>query len=176
MLAIDQMLTRFYDLSWSIKKILWQFFLIIFLVGCARTEAVRISSNTMIVQAAAAPACGALGASRVAQMSAAIETIKAGFDRYVILGSQSQNNVSVSEGPGTYRSSGAVSVSGNTGFYSGTTTYTPGPTIVSGSRDHAFAIRMFKEGEAGADQAISAREILGPDWKLRVDRGILTCL
>jgi hypothetical protein len=144
--------------------------------ACARTEAVRTSANTMIVQASAAPACGALGATRVAQMSAAIETIKAGFDRYIIVGAEAQNNVVVSRGPGSYTTNGTLTSIGGNGVYRSTTSYNPGSTIVSGSRDQSFAIRMFKDGEAGSEQAISAREVLGKDWQERVESRTLTCL
>ena len=54
--------------------------------GCARSEAVRTSANTMIIQTGAAPICGGTGALKVSQQLAAIETIKAGYDRYIITG------------------------------------------------------------------------------------------
>ena len=49
--------------------------IVLALAGCARTQVVRTSANTMVIQTAAAPACGAQGAMRVAQELAAIETI-----------------------------------------------------------------------------------------------------
>jgi hypothetical protein len=35
----------------------------------------------MIIDAGTAPACGSMGAAKVAQKSAAVETIRAGYDR-----------------------------------------------------------------------------------------------
>jgi hypothetical protein len=140
------------------------------LCSCAGSEAVQ--SNTMIIQAEAAPFCRGTGALRVAQQSAAIETIKAGYDRYIITGSQAQNNVVASQMPGTYN----TTIVGSRGFYQGTTTYQPGPTIVAGSHDRGLAIAMFREGEPGAAQAISARDTLGPDWQDKVKSGVHTCL
>jgi hypothetical protein len=51
---------------------------ILALSACAGTNTIRTSQNTAIVQASAAPVCGGIGAARVAQKQAAIETIKAG--------------------------------------------------------------------------------------------------
>jgi hypothetical protein len=143
-----------------------------FLSGCARSEPVRTSANTMMIQTSAAPICGGTGAVHVAQQMAAVETIKAGFDRYIITGGQAQNNVAVTQMPGSYNTTGSY----GGGFYSGTTTYRPGPTIVHGSHDQGLAVVMFREGDAGAAQAVSARETLGPDWEDKVKSGIHTCL
>jgi hypothetical protein len=142
------------------------------LAGCARGEAVRTSANTMVIQTGAAPVCGGQGALRVAQQLAAIETIRAGYDRYIITGGQAQNNVAVSQMPGSYSTEGTY----GRGYYQATTTYQPGPTVVSGSHDQGLAVVMFREGEPGAQQAISARNMLGADWQEKVTNGVRTCL
>ena len=142
------------------------------LAGCARSEAVRTSANTMIIQTGAAPVCGGTGALRVSQQLAAIETIKAGYDRYIISGGQAQNNVSVTQLPGSYNTTATY----GGGFYQGRTTYQPGPTIVAGSHDQGLAVVMYREGDPGAQQAISARDMLGPEWPDKVKSGVHTCL
>jgi hypothetical protein len=73
--------------------------------------------------------------------------------------------------PGTYNTAGFVSG----GYLSTTTTYQPGMPVVAGSHDQSFAIRMFKEGEPSAANALSARMALGPDWQQQVNRQIVTC-
>jgi hypothetical protein len=146
--------------------------LVLALAACARGEAVRTSANTMIIQTSAAPVCRGTGALHVAQQLAAVETIRAGYDRYVITGGQAQNNVSVTQTPGSYTTTGTV----NGNFYNATTTYQPGPTIVSGSHDQGLAVVMFREGEPGAQQAVPARAVLGADWEEKVKNGIHTCL
>jgi hypothetical protein len=35
---------------------------------------------------------------------------------------------------------------------------------------------MFKDSDRGAQQAISARDTLGPDWQQKVKDGVRTCL
>lgn len=64
---------------------------------------------------------------------------------------------------------------GNMGSYNAATAYTPGPTIVSGGYDQSIGVRMFKDGEAGSDMAVSARETLGPKWPELVKKGVNTC-
>nr|BAT27861.1 hypothetical protein [Aureimonas frigidaquae] len=122
----------------------------------------------MLIRTAAAPECGSIGSARVAEMNAAIETLKAGFDGYIIDGAGSQNNIS------TYQTGGTVQTSlyGNTAQ----STYYPGTTIYTGTYDTTFSIRMFRKGEPGYKNAVPARDILGPHWEQRVKVGAMqTC-
>jgi hypothetical protein len=138
------------------------------LSGCAGGEAMRTSANTMQINASAAPACGSLGAARVAEKTAAIETIKAGYDRYIITNGTAQNNVAVLQSGGQF----------NTTLYgnSATTFYTPGATIVAGSHDQSLSVVMFKNGDPSAGNALDARTALGEHWEDVVKYGIQTCL
>ena len=74
--------------------------------------------------------------------------------------------------PGSYNTTATY----GGGFYRGRTTYEPGATIVSGSHDQGLAVAMFRDGDTGAQQAISAREMLGPEWAEKVKTGVRTCL
>jgi hypothetical protein len=131
----------------------------------------------MIIDAGAAPACGPGGAAKVAAKSAAVETIRAGYDRYIITGGSAQSNISTTQMPGTFNTVGTSTYRGG-GFrtYNATTTYTPGPTIVSGSHDRQLGVVMFRNGEPGAENAIDARQTLGPEWADLVKSGVHTCL
>jgi hypothetical protein len=135
----------------------------------------RTSQDTAIIQTSSAPICGAMGAARAAQYQAAIETIKAGYDRYIIVNAASANNVSVTQLPGSYQTNGTIINNGSTATLNASTTYHPGPLIVAGTHDEGLMIKMFKNGQLGADQSISAREILGPEWKKAVKNGVHTC-
>jgi hypothetical protein len=79
--------------------------------------------------------------------------------------------VRVSQLPGTYNTEGTY----GRGAYQATTTYQPGPTVVSGSHDQGISIVMFREGEPAAQQAVGAREVLGPDWEEKVRKGVSFC-
>jgi hypothetical protein len=146
------------------------------LTACAKTEAIRTSGNTFTIQASAAPACGATGAARVASSMAAVETIRAGFDSYIIAGGMAANNVTVVQTPGQYQTSGTLTYGSGYGTYNGQTTYTPGIPMQVGTHDQALSVRMFRKGEPGSENAIDAREILGPDWQDKVKNGVNTCL
>lgn len=95
--------------------------LAISLAACTSSDTVRTSANTAIVRTSAAPVCGGTGAARVAQQQAAIETIKAGYDRYIIVDGRSANNVGVIQTPGTYHHSGVI----QGGVFRGTSTLPP---------------------------------------------------
>jgi hypothetical protein len=144
-------------------------------VGCARSSVVRVSENSAIVTTSAAPACGGAGAAKVAQKQAAIETLKDGYDRYIIVAAAAANNVQATQMPGTYQTIGTLNSYGSYGTLNTTTTYQPGPVIFSGTHDQSFGIRMFKDGQSGSEQAISAKEILGPKWTEIVRDGVMTC-
>ncbi len=144
----------------------------ILVAGCVGTSTIRTSSNTAIVHASAAPVCGGIGSSNAAQKQAAIETIKAGYDSYIIVDAASANNVGAAQLPGSYQTTGVVSG----GNLNATTTYRPGPTMVYGSHDQALAIKMFRDGDPGSSRAVSARATLGPNWQTMVNSGgVRTC-
>ncbi|KAA0972672.1 hypothetical protein FPY71_02110 [Aureimonas fodinaquatilis] len=130
------------------------------MVSCTSSSTILTSSNTALVQTRGAPVCGSVRTAAVAQKQAAIETIKAGFDRYKIIDASSTNNVSVRSTAGSYHTT--ATARGNT--YNAVTTYEPGIPIVSGRHEMSISIRMFHENEREAAQAIPAREILGPKW------------
>jgi len=107
----------------SLKRVLLMLPLVGALTACAGAQATRTSANTMMIDAGAAPACGPGGAAKVAAKSAAIETIRAGYDRYIITGGQAQNNVSVTQMPGHVQTVGTARYyGGGFGTYNVTST------------------------------------------------------
>ncbi len=130
----------------------------------------------MIIQATAAPACRASGAAEVAQQVAAIETIRAGYDAYIVVGADAENNVIATRGPGSVTTSGQGTYGNGQVRYQETSTYNPGMPMIAGSHDSSLAIRMYRSGEAGSEYAIPARDILGPDWEKKVQSGVSSCL
>ncbi|AZV19063.1 MAG: hypothetical protein EOQ39_24775 [Mesorhizobium sp.] len=142
------------------------------LAGCASASTVQTSRDTAIVQSSAAPACGGIGASKVAAKEAAIATLKAGFDSYVIFNGASESNIAVVQGPGTYNTTAVVSGS----MVNATTTYQPGMPMVIGHHGQSFAIKMFHDGDPGSESALSAKAALGPDWQKQMNNPVLTCV
>lgn len=150
--------------------------------GCTRTAVMPVADNTFEITASAAPVCGAAGAQAVVSRDAAIATLKNGFDSYMILDGQSQDNVGVigytpviAHTYGTATAYGSPGIA--TAYGSSTTTYSGGVPLIAGTHDQAIIVRMFHASDPDAGNAIPARNVLGPNWKNIVAKGFpLTCM
>lgn len=152
------------------------------LAGCARTSVMPLSADTVQITVSAAPVCGAAGAQSVAVKQAAVETIRQGFDRFIIIGGQAQNNVGMAYLPPTQSTtygSGTITTNpySNSAFVSGssTTTYSGGGPMYYGSHDQSLIVKMFKDTDPNAQNAISARTTLGEKWQEAVASKTNTC-
>lgn len=146
------------------------------LASCAGTTVTDVSRTQFVLSTQAAPACGRVGAQRVATKMAAVEVLRRGFDRYYIVGANNQNNVSVLRTGPTYSNTTAnMTAYGNTAYGTARTTYGGQSTIFMGSNDADLAVVMVEPGSAGYSDALDARRILGPDWAKFVETGIQTC-
>jgi hypothetical protein len=145
--------------------------------GCARTSAMPLAGDTVAITTSAAPMCGAAGAQTVAARQAAVETIRRGFDSYRIVDGQYQNNIGVvGHTPITAHSTGNAYASGGMVYGQSRTTYSGGQPIMGGSHNQALIVKMFKDGDPAAANAISARATLGPKWKEAVEGNSATCM
>ncbi|MDO5759383.1 MAG: hypothetical protein Q4P24_18520, partial [Rhodobacterales bacterium] len=104
--------------------------------ACAQTDIQPMSADTFKVATSAAPACGASGARNVAFKTAAIEVIRKGGNKFVILGDQSDTGLR-----------GDIF----SGFHQ---TYAQG-----------MVVKMIPEKSPEARNALSARTTLGADWQ-----------
>lgn len=130
------------------------------LAGCASSSVMDLDSNTIQISTSAAPACGSQGAQQVAVRRAAIEALRRGYDRYVILGGGRQNNVGVV---------GYTPLTAST--YGNSTTVYGGQPIIAGSHDQELTVRMFRPTDPGYENAVDAKRALGPDWQAIVAKG-----
>ncbi len=115
------------------------------LAACAQTQIQPMTRDTFKVATHAAPACGPSGARNVAFKSAAIEVIRKGGDRFVILGDHSDSGLQ-----GDFLR----------GFQQN---YSQG-----------MVVKMVPKGSPEARNALSARETLGADWHAIVAKGTPT--
>ncbi|MGB7321650.1 MAG: hypothetical protein WBC95_09570 [Albidovulum sp.] len=146
------------------------------LAACASTTVTPVAKNQVIISTSAAPACGRSGAAKVVSKMAAVETIRRGYQRYVIVGANSANNVqAIRTGPTYANTYGNASVYGNTAYGSSTTYYGGQQTIFVGSNDADLGVVMFNPGERGFNEGIDARSELGVEWEKLVKDGIQTC-
>jgi hypothetical protein len=128
--------------------------------ACASASTVPLSQDTFRITARAAAACGAAGAERVAVKQAAVEVIKRGYDRYMILGAQSQSAVV-----------GATPITVQRG-YGGVVAYGGDPIVAHGE---GLVVKMFRDNDPAAANALSARATLGPNWQETASKPTLTC-
>lgn len=120
----------------------------ILLAGCAQTSIQPLTQSSFKVATEAAPACGAAGAREVAFKSAAIEVIKRGGDKFIIVGDQYGSRVT----GGQYFGYGAFQ------------------TYSNNMQD--MVVQMMNPGDPNYNIALSARQALGADWREIVAKGI----
>jgi hypothetical protein len=118
--------------------------------GCAEQSAMRLANDTVRVNVSTAPIYGALEPERRAMVLAAQETLKSGYDRFIVIdGASSFRQNRLGQSPGF--ASGSLT----NGFTA------TGPSDVSMPRfQTAVTIKMFKNGDPAGQNAISAAEIV----------------
>ena len=119
------------------------------IAGCAEQTAMRLAQDTLRVNVSTAPIYGALEPERRAMQLAAEETVKAGFDKFIIVNGASGFNRNV--------------VGHTAGYASGSSTgFTAvGPQTVAMPRFQTeMIVKMFKAGDPLGNNAVDAREIL----------------
>ena len=155
------------------KQTVFAVFLLL-LAGCASSSVLEVASDTIQISTSAAPVCGQSGAQAVASKRAAIETLKRGYDGYIIVGADAQNNVRVvgttPVTANTY-SNGTINGYGNTATYSGQshTTFGGGFPIIAGHHEQSLVIRMFRAGDPGSERAVNTKQVLGPEWQKEME-------
>ncbi|MGD9925104.1 MAG: hypothetical protein AB7V13_27210 [Pseudorhodoplanes sp.] len=154
-----------------------QFLLSLSLAGCAGASVIPLAQDTIQVTSAAAPICGMTGAQNVASQRAAVETLRRGYDRYMIVGGGYENNVGVvGYTPVTANTTGSATAFGNTAYGQATTTYSGGQPIIAGAHNQGLVVKMFKAEDPAGANAIDAKGSLGADWQKKVESNSLTCL
>ena len=136
-------------------------------------DTVQISSHT-------APACGGVAAQDVAFKRAAVETIRRGYDRFVILDGQAQTETRVLGYTPTraYTTGQATATQvGNraTAYGSSTTTITGGAPIIAHAHSQDLIVKMFKQSDPTGVNALDARQQLGPAWQEAVSKNAWNC-
>jgi len=144
--------------------------------GCAATTVTPVARNQFVLATSAAPVCGRTGAAKVAAKMAAVETLKRGYQRFIILGESSQNNVSVIQtGPTYATTTGYANTYGNTTYGNARTTFGGNQTIFTGSNDADLNVLMLNPGERSFNDGLDAKSELGPNWQELMAKGVQTC-
>lgn len=146
------------------------------LTACAESTTIDLADNQFILQTSAEAACGRIATTKVANKMAAVETLRRGYDRFVILGASSANNTqTIVTGPTYATTYGRANVYGNTA-YGNSNTYFGGQSVLyTGTHDQDLNVLMLRTGERGYATAIRAKQVLGENWKEITEKGINTC-
>ena len=134
--------------------------------GCARTSAVPVDADTIEISVRVATICDRTDADRLARRQAAVETIRRGFQDFVVLDSV-----------GGDHAAGHAPESARTNLYG--TSAAPLFSEDAPLRAHhrVLIVRMFQAGQGESAATESARAILGEDWEALVRKGApATCL
>jgi hypothetical protein len=118
------------------------------LSACAQTDIQPLSATSFKVATTAAPACGRSGARKVANQAAAIEVIQRGGDRFIFVGEDTGSRVT------------GMTYNAYTGFQP------------MNSNEQGLVVQMMTEGQQGYENALSARQLLGPTWQEIVANGV----
>lgn len=138
--------------------------------ACAEQSAMRIAADTVRIHVSTAPIYGSLEPERRVMRMAAEETIKSGFDRFLIVGGASDFKPNViGYTPSQYQSTGSATVTGAPGGMVGSATsqssYT-GPRPVAMPRfESTVVIKMFKFNDPAGANGLDARAIIKQDAK-----------
>ena len=146
------------------------------LTACAESTTIDLAKNQFILQTSAEAACGRIATTKVANKMAAVETLRRGYDRFVILGAASANNTqTVVTGP-TYATTYANATAYGNHAYGTANTYYGGQSVLfTGTHDQDLNVLMLRKGERGYNSAIPAKKVLGENWKEIAEKGINTC-
>ena len=135
------------------------------LAGCVHTSVMQLDANTAEITVSGAPVCGDTGTQQVAYHDAALATLRAGFDGFIILGS--------GEGADLAYVASTPTVANTTYAPSGSTTVVSGGGAIPLFRHKdQIVIRMFRSSDPAYQQAIPARSVLGSDWATKLANGM----
>lgn len=130
------------------------------LTGCARTSTVPVGEDTVEITVHVGTICDGRDAERLARRHAAVETIRRGFDDYVVIGSVGGDHVAEEE-PATAR----TTLSGS----SGRTLFSEDAPLLAHHR--MLTVRMFRAGAGDSATTVSARAVLGDEWEAVAAKG-----
>lgn len=134
--------------------------------GCARTSAVPVGADTIQIAVRVATICDAADADRLARRQAAVETIRRGYQDFVVIDSVGGDHAA-EHAPETARTN--LFGAGATPLFS-----EHAPLL---AHHRVLTVRMFLAGQGESATTVSARAVLGDDWEARVTKGApTTCL
>ena len=146
------------------------------MAGCTSTNATPVTASAVVISTSAEPMCGRQGAQKVAFNQAAAETLRRGYDKFVIAGMHASSDVRQVGTTPVYASTTTTGqFSGSRLYANSTTNIYGGQPIMGGSHNQDLAVQMYKSSDPQGVNAIDARAQLGPDWEKKIARVQNTC-
>jgi hypothetical protein len=142
-----------------------RFFIMLFstfvMSACAEQSAMRLSQDMVRINVSTAPIYGALEAQKRAYRLAADETVKLGYDKFLIVdGSDTFKQNVLGQSAGYYQSTGQATIVGGVGQATSQATYVGPQTIAMPRYESAILVKMFRNGDPASENAIDARQIV----------------
>lgn len=137
----------------------------LFVAGCAEQSAVQLAQDTVRLHISTAPIYAALEPQRRASLMAAQETVKRGYDKFIVVDNANgyKPNV-IGFSPAQYQSTGSANVVGNDNGFAGSSqsrsTYTGAAPVAMPRFESDTIIKMFKVEDPAGANAFDARQIL----------------
>lgn len=140
------------------------------LTACAETSVMPLSKDTIRISTTGDDICGEQGAQIVALRTAAVESIRRGYENFIIIGAGGDGRtrlIGVTPATAQTNATAAVAGSGDAAVAAGssTTTYSGGVPMYATEYRQGLTVRMFHAGDPEGANALSARETLGPGWE-----------
>ena len=133
------------------------------IVGCAQMSTVSLDGDTIEIAVRVGTICDGRDAERLARRQAAVETIRRGFDDYVVVTSVGGEHVT-DEARTTARTT--LLGSGSRTLFS-----EDAPRL---AHHRVLTVRMLQAGQGDSETSVSARALLGNDWEAVVAKGVPT--
>ena len=136
------------------------------MTGCARTSTLALDEDMIEVAVRVPTICNRADADRLAQRQAAVETIRRGFDSYVVVDSIGGDHVE-----------GYVPLTARTNLEGNGTTPMFADVAPLIAHHRVLTVRLLHAGQGDSANAVSARAALGSDWETLVTKVVpATCL
>ena len=136
------------------------------LAGCARTSTVALDADVIEIAVHVATVCDGRDADRIARRQAAVETLRRGYEDYVVIDAVGGDHVA-----------NETSLTARTTLYGGSTRALFSQDAPLLAHHRVLTIRMFSAGGGDSAASVSARAVLGDDWEALVTKGApATCL
>ena len=134
--------------------------------GCARMSTVPVDADTIEISVRVATICNARDADRLAHRQAAVETIRRGYEDFVVIDSVGGDHMA-DHAPETARTH-------LYGISAAPLLSEDAPLL---AHHRVLTVQMFHAGQGESATNVSARAVLGDDWEALVTKGApTTCL